>query len=423
MPPTTSDQPSRRGMDAAAFDVPTGRRASVPAQRSGPPRRRRRAPLAVAAAVAAVVAAVASYLPVAVALGLFHLADDRISLGGAARLSLAGWLLGHGVPLGTSAGRFGLAPLTLAVLAAWRVSRAGVHASRAAGARGTGSLRRALTVACAVGLAYGLLGALAAVVVDSDGLAVSPARAGLTLAGFGVAGALFGALRTTGALWVVARRTPHALRDGVRTGLVAACLLLAAGAGAAGLAVATAGGAASDMIAAYRTGVAGQAGITLISAAYAPNAAVWAVSYLLGPGFAIGADSVVRTTEVTLGALPAVPLLAALPHGPVGGFGAVLLALPVVAGMIAGWLLVGRRRADGGFDTWLGLLTAAATAGPVAGVALGLAALASGGPLGDGRLAQIGPVAWQVAAAATVLVTLGSLVGAAAGRVLVRPRR
>jgi hypothetical protein len=379
--------------------------------------------LPVAAAVASVVAAVVSGLPVVLALGLFWLTEDAAGPGGAVRLGLAGWLLGHGVPLNTSAGRLGLPPLTLAALAAWRLIRAGVHTSRAIGARGCGSLRRAFTVAGAVGVGYGLLGALAAVVVDTDGRVVSPVRAGITLACFGAAGALLGALRTTGALWRLARRTPRPLRDGVRTGLVAAFLLLAAGTGVAGLAVAVAGGAASDMIAAYRTGVAGQAGITLISLAYAPNAAVWATSYLLGPGFAVGTDSVVRTTEVSLGALPAVPLLAALPHGPVGGFGAALLAVPTLAGMVAGWLLVRHRVADHDLGNWVGLLTAAATAGPVAGVALGAAALASGGPLGDGRLAEMGPVGWQVAAAATVLVALGSLVGAVATRVLVRSKR
>jgi hypothetical protein len=39
----------------------------------------------------------------------------------------------------------------------------------------------------------------------------------------------------------------------------------------------------------YRTGVAGQMGLTLVCALYGPNIAVWAASYLVGPGFAIGA--------------------------------------------------------------------------------------------------------------------------------------
>ena len=96
------------------------------------------------------------------------------------------------------------------------------------------------------------------------------------------------------------------------------------------------------MIAAYRTGVAGQAGIILVSLAYGANAAIWAAAYLLGPGFALGADSAVRLTEVTVGPLPTLPLLSGLPDGPMGAGGALLLAMPVVAGMFAGWLLTQR---------------------------------------------------------------------------------
>ncbi|MEV0605064.1 DUF6350 family protein [Polymorphospora rubra] len=403
--------------------IDVGNRPTVrlPTQRSGGVRRGGRAPIVVAAAVATLWAALVSYFPVAVVMGLAQLAEDAATWTGAARVGLAAWLLGHGVPLETGAGSLGLAPMALAALAAWRVSRAGVHVSRAIGARNHGSPRQALTVAVVIGCAYGLIGALAALAVTTDSLAVSPLRAAANLAVFGALAALVGALRTTGALRVVARRLPAPLRHGIRTGVVAALLLLGAGAGAAGLAVATGGGDASSMIQAYRAGVAGQAGITLVSVAYAPNAAVWASAYLLGPGFAVGADTVVRTTEVTVGALPAIPLIAGLPHGPVGGYGAALLTVPVFAGMAAGWLLARRRLRSAARDrtplSWKGLLGAAAIGGPVAGFVLGAAATVSGGPVGGGRLVEVGPVGWQVAVVATVVVAVGTVVGAAATRV------
>ncbi|HEX6969869.1 MAG TPA: DUF6350 family protein [Micromonosporaceae bacterium] len=421
MPPTTSDQsPYRRGQrDAESPAVGSPDAAGPIGSRPGARRPRRGAPLPIAAAVAAAIAATLSYLPVALTLGLLQFAEASGSVMDAARLGLAGWLLGHGVPLGTAEGPIALSPLALGMLSAWRVTRAGVHTSRAIGARGSGSLLRALAAAAAVGVVYGLFGAAAALGATGRGLTLSPVRAGATLAVFGAVAALIGAVRTTGALWTLSHRAPAALWEGLRIGVIAAALLLATGAAVSGLAVATAGGAASEMIAAYRTGVAGQAGITVISAAYVPNAAIWATAYLLGPGFAVGTDSVVRTTEVTVGALPALPLLAALPHGPVGGVGAALLAMPLIIGMIAGWLLVRRVGGGGnrGPDGWALLLTSAATAGPVAGMLLGAAAEASGGALGDGRLAQLGPVGWQVAAAATVLVTVGALLGVVAGRV------
>ncbi|MER7890430.1 DUF6350 family protein [Micromonospora sp. NPDC094482] len=426
MSSVTPDQPRRSGT-ATADDRSGGRAAPgrrVPAPRSGGAPRGR-APLAVAAAVAAIGAALTSYLPVAIVLGLAQLSEDAGSVAGALRAGLAGWLLGHGVPLHTEAGPLGLVPLALTGLVVWRLTRAGVHVSRAIGARGGRSPRQALVAAGAVGIGYALLGVLAAVLVGAGGPAVSLLRAGLTFALLGTLAALVGAVRTCGVARLFDERAPVALREGIRTGLVAGLLLLGAGAGAAGLAVATGGGDAADMIEAYRTGVAGQAGITLVSLAYAPNATVWSTSYLLGPGFAVGTDTAVRTSEVSVGALPAVPLLAGLPRGPVDGLGAAMLAVPVLAAMTAGWLLARRllrlaldERAPVG---WAALLGPAAIAGPVAGVLLGVAAAASAGPLGGGRLAEVGPVAWQVAAVTTAVVGAGALLGAAAARAFARP--
>ncbi|MEH1169115.1 DUF6350 family protein [Micromonospora sp. CPCC 205539] len=425
MSPVTPDHPGRAGGVSAA-DRPVQRAAParrVPAPRAGGSPRGR-APLPVAAGVAAGWAALTSYLPVAIVLGLVQLGADGATLTGALRTALAGWLLGHGVPLHTESGPFGLAPLALTVLVLWRLSRAGVHVSRAIGARNARSPRRALLAAGAVGLAYALLGALAAVLVGAGGPTVSPIRAAATFAVVGTLAALVGATRISAVTGLLVARMPAPLRDAVRTGLVAGLLLVSAGAGAAGLAVATGGGDAADMIGAYRTGVAGQAGITLVSMAYAPNAALWSTSYLLGPGFAVGTDTAVRTSEVSVGALPAVPLLAGLPRGPVDGLGALLLAVPVLAGMIAGWLLARRVARQAGPERapqrWVELLAPAALAGPVAGVLVGVAAAASGGPLGAGRLAQVGPVAWQVGAVAAGVIAVGALIGAAATRVLTR---
>ncbi|WFE25021.1 DUF6350 family protein [Solwaraspora sp. WMMD791] len=388
--------------------------------------RRRRAPLLVAATVTTLWAAVVSYLPVAAVLWLLRSAEGASSVSDAARVGLAAWLLGHGVPLETSTGPLGLAPLLLSALAAWRIYRAGVHTTRAIGARRSGSPGHTAAVALAVGLVYGAVGAAAGLVAGATTAAADPTRAGLGLAVFGGVGALLGAARTTGVDARLRARVPVPLRHAGRTGLVAALLVLAAGAGAVGLSVAISGGDAADTIGVYRAGVAGQAGITLLSLAYAPNAAMWATSYLLGPGFALGTGTAVRTSEVTLGSLPAVPLFAGLPGGPSGGLSAALLALPVLAGMTAGWVLTRRWSTVGADDTaepvgWLALLGAALLSGPVAGVILGAGAAASSGPLGAGRLAEVGPVAWQVAAVAGAVVGVGAAIGAGAARAVAAP--
>ncbi|WP_431931921.1 cell division protein PerM [Micromonospora sp. RP3T] len=420
----TPDQPRRPAAGPTTGARPRARArpaARVPPPRAGEPSRSR-APLPVAAGVAALWAALTSLLPVVVVLGLAQLTEDAGSLGGALRAGLAGWLLGHGVPLQTAAGPLGLAPLALSVLVVWRLTRAGVHVSRAVGARGAGSPRQALAVAAAVAVGYALLGTIAAVAVGAGGVRVSPVTTAVTFAVFAAPAALVGALRTTGVWALLARRCPPVVRDGLRAGLVAVLLLLGASAGAAGLAVATGGGDAADMIGAYRTGVAGQAGITLVSLAYAPNATAWSASYLLGPGFAVGTDTAIRTSEVSVGALPAVPLLAGLPRGPVDGLGSGLLAVPVLAAMAAGWLLARRLLRAAAEDRaevgWPELLVPAVLAGPVAGVLLGLLAAASGGPLGGGRLAEIGPAPWPVTAVATLVIAVGAVLGAAATRTL-----
>jgi hypothetical protein len=413
-----------------------GRRETVklPGQRT-PADGRGRAPLAVAATFAALWAALVSYLPVAAVIGLARTLEGSGGLGGAAHAGLAGWLLGHGVPIGTSIGPLALAPLLLTVLATWRLNRAGLHVTRAIGARHSGSPGAALRVAGAIATAYAILGWLAALVVDGPGTHVSAARAAPNFFLLGLLGSLVGALRSTDGLVVLARRMPPVLRHGLRTGVVAAMLLVAVGAGFAGLSVAIGGGQAADMIAAYRTGFAGQAGITLLSLAYGANAAIWAVAYLLGPGFMLGTDSAIRLTEVTVGPLPTVPLLAGLPNGPMGATGALLLAVPVLTGMTAGWLLTRRlsrsrghgtpkRPVQGGPPTsqhsaqaaWSRVIGAALIAGPVTGLVVGVLSWLSDGALGNGRMSEIGPVPWQVALVATAVVGVSTTIGAAAAR-------
>jgi hypothetical protein len=410
-----------------------GRRETVklPSRRR-PADGRGRAPLAVAAAFAALWAALVSYLPVAAVIGLARTLEGSGGLVGAAHAGLAGWLHRHGVPIGTSIGPLALAPLLLTLLVTWRLNRAGLHVTRAIGARHSGSPGAALRVAGAIGTAYAILGWLAALAVDGRGTDVSAARAALNFFLLGALGSLVGALRSTDGLVVLARRMPPVLRHGLRTGLVAAMLIVAAGAGFAGLSVAVGGGQAADMIAAYRTGFAGQVGITLLSLAYGPNASIWAVAYLLGPGFMLGTDSAIRLTEVTVGPLPTVPLLAGLPNGPMGATGALLLAVPILAGGAAGWLLTrrltwsrpgrpGESVPPRGEPPWPLVVGSSLLAGPVAGVILGGLAWMSGGALGDGRLAEIGPVPWQVGLVAAGVVAVSASIGAVLCRAARRP--
>jgi hypothetical protein len=161
-------------------------------------------------------------------------------------------------------------------------------------------------------------------------------------------------------------------------------------------------------------GVVGAVLLLLAQLAYLPNAVLWAIAYMLGPGFAVGAGTVAAPTGSVLGQLPAFPLFAALPTGTHGSgpgwLAAAMLAFPYLAGVVGG--LVAARLAP----------TAVLEAAPVrgfccgvlTGIVLGLGSAFAGGPLGDGRMAAVGPSAWQVTLVAALEVGIAAAVAAGA---------
>jgi hypothetical protein len=383
-----------------------------------PPRPRRGAPLLVAAVVATGWAAIVSFLPVAMTVGLLVVLESGGgAIGAGLRVAGSGWLLAHGVPVDSPDGPVRLVPLAVSALASWRLARAGVHVTRAIGARGRRSFRSALLAAGAVAVTYAGIGVLVAATVSGPDWGVEIGRAALTLGGVGLITAGYGSLRTTGLLPWWWKRLPVVLRAGSRAGLVATLGVLASGAALAGAAIAAAGGEPADILAAFDTGVAGQAGLTLLCLAYAPNLAIWATAYLVGPGFAVGTDTVVRSREVTVGPLPALPVFAGLPEAALPTVGAVLLVVPVIVGVVSGVLVA--REVTGGWQP----LAAAVVSAVVAGVLLGGAASVSAGSLLAGRLATMGPEPLPVAGAAAGTVAVGALLGVAATAVLARRRR
>ncbi len=395
-----------------------------------PSRRQSHAPLAVTVAVGTGLAALISLAAVLVLVVLGQVTLGRKPDGGAVVIAVAGWLLAHGVPLQTPSVYVGLAPLSVTLLALWRLNRAGVHATRGIGARGSGSVRQALFVALSIGSGYSVIGAAAAIVIDSPGLTVSVGRAALHLFVCGTVAGLVGALRATGAVRSIARRTPQLLRDGLRTGVVGCFLLIGAGAGAGGLAIALNGGEAVQLFGTFPSGVAGQAGVTVICLAFAPNMALWATSYLAGAGFVIGPGVIISAGTVTLAAaepgqpqaLPPLPAFAGLPSSALHGLAWMMMAIPVLAGLTASMLLVRRRlrarRTRSGDmvlpdPRWMRMFGSAALAGPVAGLLIAAATYAGSGKLDGGGPFPIGAVPWQAGAGAMLAITLGACLGVA----------
>ena len=310
------------------------------------------------------------------------------------------WLVGHHVGVTfRGAGRIGMLPLGLVVLPGALLWRAGRWVVQAGGVR---RLRHVGLAALALAIPYAVAtGALALASRSAQASAWLPQAVSwgflLALAAGGLGGAR--ALAPWPRLIRLLPQRPRSIVVAVAGSLAA---LAAAGALVAGISLAVHLHEATTLQRSLAPGAVGTVLLLLLQLGYLPNAIVWAIAFTLGPGFAFGTSTVVAPTGSALAQLPALPLLAALPPGlhsalP-GWLEPVVLALPYLAGGLGGLLLV---RAVSSRGTPAGLALDAApmlglVCGVVAGAVLALLAAVSGGPLGDGRLAAVGPSPWQV---------------------------
>jgi len=192
---------------------------------------------------------------------------------------------------------------------------------------------------------------------------------------------------------------------GLARGLLAATLVLLAG-GAAALVWSLL--AHREQVVALTAGLdpglSGGLALLLAQLAFAPNAVVWAASYVLGSGFLLGEGTLVAPASTILGLLPGIPLLGGLPGaGPGSTRTLAWLAVGALAGAVTplGW---GRGRGPARVATAALLGGAAGVAAAVLFVGL---AWSTGGDLGAGRLQGVGPRMFPL------LVLAGSTLGLA----------
>jgi hypothetical protein len=176
-----------------------------------------------------------------------------------------------------------------------------------------------------------------------------------------------------------------------------------------------------------QAGVLGGVALTAAQLALLPTLVIWAASWLIGPGFAIGAGSTVSPIAVTLGPLPAVPVLGALPVEP-SPLGFATLLVPVLAAFVAGIAVRPRlvaRIGDSSFPVWA--VATAVVAGGVAAIAAAFLAFVAAGSAGPGRLAVVGPdpvaIGWWMLAETVIGVALGLLAGGARAPRTMAPAR
>ncbi|MEL4320639.1 DUF6350 family protein [Leifsonia sp. YIM 134122] len=151
-----------------------------------------------------------------------------------------------------------------------------------------------------------------------------------------------------------------------------------------------------------QAGILGGIAITLLQLALLPNLVIWAAAWLVGPGFLIGTGTSVAPGGTVLGAVPGLPVLGALPQGE-PAIGVLGVLVPIAFGALAGWLAHRRLPPTA---TRLHLAGIGAGIGALAGLALGLLAWWSGGAIGPGRLASVGPDPWLVGILAAVEIAV-----------------
>lgn len=347
--------------------------------------------MVLAALTAAVWAAAVGMIAITVVVLVAWTAERRSGAGAAAALRIAGdaWLLANGSALRVSGASFALVPLGLTALPAYLLVRAGATLARTFDVP---CLRDALRLTVALAGAYGVIAVVTAGAAATGQVQAHPLRAFLSAAGLAAVCAGLGVIREAGLWPQLWERFPAWSRAALSGGAVAAAVVLAAGALLAGCALALSAGEAGQVLRGIGVGTVGALGVLLLSLAYLPNALVFAAAFVTGAGFAVGSGTAVGPFGVRLGPVPALPLLAALPGGPLHQWLAVLIAVPVIGGALAG-AMVGRQHAAAPLR-WL--LASAAATGPAAGMLLGLLCLLTAGPAGSGRLSAVGPSAWRV---------------------------
>jgi hypothetical protein len=388
---------------------------------------------AVDAAIAAAVGIAAALAPLTLlwVLGMAGTAD----WGTLWPASAAIWQLGNLVPLqitlpgdylaaagidpGAASFALTLAPLAFAAFTAIFAARSGVRASRA-DAWGTGVITGSVVFAA--------LTALIAVTSGGDLAAVQLWQAILFPALVFAAPLLVSAAITewceAGSGWLSRVRDrvelPRA-RWGPVIGLtvrgtaVALVGLLGLGALVFATALVLRGGEVIALFESAHVDVLGAVVVTLGQLAYLPTLVVWGMSFVAGPGFAVGVGTAVSPAGTQLGVIPGIPVLGVLPESTTPWL-LLLVLLPIAVGAFAGWVTRSRLSADR-FEPFLPRLVIALGIAVLSAGGAALLAMVASGSIGPGRLAEVGPQPGPVALA----VGLEVLVGAAI--LLLSPRR
>jgi len=298
----------------------------------------------------------------------------QVSWGQATGVAARVWLTGFAVPWAVAEVPVTLIPLGIAALTALmlvQLARRFASPTWTAGA--------AATVAFAG--TVGLIASIAWAGADDAGSRVT--RAVVVSCVVAAPAVAWGLVRQRGAVLAWLGRVPVMIRLGVRmsVAMVAGTVLLAA----LTLMASTVAGRHSLADAATSLGVDAAGGIALafLETLYAPTLVVWVMSWLSGAGYVLG-DVIASSAEAPTSTIPAVPLLATLPHAA----GGILALSPLVIGLLGALVVVALR---GRLTKGLRDLPSVGIAMATVAVTIGVMSRVARGAIGPGSLAVVGP--------------------------------
>jgi len=339
------------------------------------------------------------------------------------RMGALAWLAGHGSGFTVMGARVTIVPLGITAMSVWSMWRVGHRVGDAVSSHGPDADRisdgeRDLTVPIAIATFFAGYAVVAVVVATLAAGTTADPSVPRVLAWTTVMTALVAAPAiATGsgraAIW--AALAPSTVRAGAAVARAVLGTLLAVSMLTFLVALAMSFGEAATMTSSLHPSPAEAGLYATLNAAFAPNAALYAGSFLLGPGFAVGGATLVSPAAVVIGPLPVVPLLAALPSvGTPAGWVGGLMALPPLVAAVAAYRTL-RPRAL----TWDQVALAGCGGGLVAGFGFALLASLSGGAAGPGRMRFVGPFTRDVLVHSVTACGVGALLGASVVALLV----
>ncbi|QCR19987.1 cell division protein PerM [Agrococcus sp. SGAir0287] len=341
------------------------------------------------------------------------------------RIAVDAWMLGHGVDVGVALGDAAVAavgtdaaaqPFVLGV-GAWGIGLATILLAARSG------MRLARTAEPAWGLVGGVLatsavGVALALTAQHEAAAPNVVHAAIGPAACMLLGLAIGALweardvvGDAGSWLAIDASAVPLVRASLRAGLAVAAAFVGLGAVLLAIALLVRQADVIGLFEALQPDHLGVVVLWLVQLALLPTAVVWSTSWMLGPGFAIGAGSSVSPLGTDLGPVPTLPLLGAIAPG-VQPWSLVVVVVPLVAAVGIGALV--RQRST--LTRWWQSVVVAVGGGVVAGAVLAALAAATSGGMGPGRLDVAGPTWWIVGLVAAGVAAVGLTAGLLSGR-------